>query len=315
MNNNISEFNKKVIELMQLILKKGFEVASINEVKLKKVCYKKYITEKKIDVSEFAMGDCWDDETWNNYYSDCINDTFLGYYWFEYCKNSEKYRLTMFVKDFDEYSGNIHVMPGMLQFWRFLEEKQDLEKIFSINEHECTKIYRNKTKRQRENYRCGGGINYQEGNWVPLNIGNTASNKCCWDINANNSLYDSIIYNFWEEYNLKKNVIEIQGLCVGKNASILYGNETQRLYAKCISDSVSSGRGTYILYKWKNEDSDKMIAFYRHVWLEKEQAYFVIFDGEENILSIKNNEKGPNYLIDGKWRINYLYEDKLNHNC
>lgn len=50
---------------------------------------------------------------------------FLNYYWAVYQRGDERYRITMYYKDFDHGSGNIHVYPGAVQVWKrmCLEEK------------------------------------------------------------------------------------------------------------------------------------------------------------------------------------------------
>lgn len=43
---------------------------------------------------------------------------YLNYYWCEYQIENEKFKITMFYKDFDCGSGNIHVLPGAIQVWK-----------------------------------------------------------------------------------------------------------------------------------------------------------------------------------------------------
>ncbi len=42
---------------------------------------------------------------------------YIAYYWAEFKKDGNDYRLTMFFKDFDHGTGNIHVLPGLFQLW------------------------------------------------------------------------------------------------------------------------------------------------------------------------------------------------------
>ena len=43
---------------------------------------------------------------------------YLNYYWCEYQIENEQFKITMFYKDFDCGSGNIHVLPGAIQVWK-----------------------------------------------------------------------------------------------------------------------------------------------------------------------------------------------------
>ncbi len=95
-------------------------------------------------------------------------DDFIAYYWseFVYAENQVTYRFAMFFKDFDHNTGNIHVLPGMFQFWR-KTDKND-EEGFSIDGQNSSLIQvkrRNGFERPYENH--GGGRTYIEEGWKP----------------------------------------------------------------------------------------------------------------------------------------------------
>lgn len=77
---------------------------------------------------------------------------FLNYYWIEFGIKEEsivKYKISLFYKDFDSNTGNIHVLPGALQCWKYVNE--------------------NKKPISKGALRCGYGINtYNEYGWEPF---------------------------------------------------------------------------------------------------------------------------------------------------
>ena len=311
MGNEIKYFNKSVLSFMKLIIEKGIEVNNnLNGIVLKKINYSKY--PKELLVDKYEMDEKKKKETWNNFYTQCCKDEYLGYYWFEFKINLDEYRITMFAKDFDEGSGNIHILPGMIQLWRKYEKitnvKDDI--FFAVKKDRTTrKPYRIKQEKERNTYKSVGGANFQEGKWKPLVKENTANNPCVWDISANTEIYESAIKTFWET-NKTVIITGIKGLCVGKNAYMLYGKglKINSLYKenRLVEKARNSGKFTYVLYKWDdNGENYQMKAYYKHMWVECEEAYFVVFDGENHILSTQKNKCGPNYLVDKKWKINY----------
>lgn len=42
---------------------------------------------------------------------------YLNYYWMEFEYMCKRYKISMFYKDMDHMTGNIHVMPGAIQIW------------------------------------------------------------------------------------------------------------------------------------------------------------------------------------------------------
>ena len=311
MYNKIYNFNKNVLKFMRMIIKNGIKVnENLNGIVLKKVDYLQY--PQTVLVDKMKMGEKWNQNTWNQFYDKCCKDEYLGYYWFEFKIHSDEYRITMFVKDFDEGAGNIHTLPGMIQIWYKYQEKEGIDEkklFFSVKKNVITRVpYRIKKERERESYRSTGGINFQEGKWIPLFKENTANSLCIWDISANIEIYESIISSFWK-INQDSIKTDIKGLCTGKNAYMLYGDSSNinLLYKnnKNVGKAKKCGKYTYILYKWDDKENCEMQAYYKHMWIEDEEAYFVVFDGENHMHSTEKNICGPNYIDKGKWIISY----------
>lgn len=55
----------------------------------------------------------------------CINSKYVDYFWVEFHKNNTDYKVTLFYKDFDARTGNIHVLPGGIQIWERSLEKAE----------------------------------------------------------------------------------------------------------------------------------------------------------------------------------------------
>ena len=311
MDNEIYNFNISVLKFMRMIIKKGLKAnENLNGIVLKKLDYLQY--PKKLSVDKMKMGEKWNENIWTKFYDKCCKDEYLGYYWFEFKIHSDEYRITMFVKDFDEGAGNIHTLPGMVQILHKYQEKESMDEknpVIRVKKNETTRVlYKIKKERKRGSYKSIGGINFQEGKWIPLFKENTAKSLCVWDISANIEIYESMISSFWKKnQNLIKT--DIKGLCAGKNAYMLYGDysDINFLYKnnEKVGKAKKRGRSTYILYKWDDKEDCEMYAYYKHMWVENEEAYFVVFDGENHIYSTEKNMCGPNYIDDKKWIISY----------
>ena len=84
----------------------------------KVVAYKyNWDTDEKIKIEKF-------EET------DPRKNKWVNYYWIEFEKNEVKYKFSLFYKNFDTSSGNVHVLPGVVQLWESnVKEIDDLNKI------------------------------------------------------------------------------------------------------------------------------------------------------------------------------------------
>lgn len=51
----------------------------------------------------------------------------IEYYWITFTYNKTDYKVSMFYKDFDHDSGNLHVLPGRVQWWK---KEENISKVF-----------------------------------------------------------------------------------------------------------------------------------------------------------------------------------------
>lgn len=101
----IEDFNKavyqKMVQIYESNLKNNLDVTEINTYKI--VVEKQAIKQQQID----------DIEAFKNYCSE-----YLEYYWIEFSIKDKEYKISMYYKDFDFSTGNIHVLPGAIQIWK-----------------------------------------------------------------------------------------------------------------------------------------------------------------------------------------------------
>lgn len=101
------KYNNKLIKYL--------EEAYIYLKEYNPVAYKyNWNTEKKIKIEKFEEIDSQENK-------------WVNYYWIEFEKIEVKYKFSLFYKDFDRKSGNIHVLPGAVQLWK--KEKNDYCKL------------------------------------------------------------------------------------------------------------------------------------------------------------------------------------------
>lgn len=95
------------------------EVAIFNE-KQRQALFN-IVKQLKIQSPIFFVGSWNEDEfTVQNYNEEYIRSSeniFLNYYWCEYKAENNDYKISMFYKDFDIGSGNLHILPGAVQVW------------------------------------------------------------------------------------------------------------------------------------------------------------------------------------------------------
>lgn len=189
----------------------------------------------------------------------------LNYYWAEYTKGDISYRITMFFKDFDHGSGNIHVSPGGIQIWKRMHKCECLENGFCESElKECKK-----DKNGQVIYSMIGGEPYCEYGWQPL--------------------FDSIL--FWNEEILETLIKELKKDCFKSLPHGIYSNE---FYGEVRNYSPKGRSGHYKRYSLFRFSGDSL--FYKTMLVDG-VGYFTKFDGEEVKFCKGNNinECGPNF--------------------
>ncbi len=201
----------------------------------------------------------------------------LNYYWAEYTniKDSIKYRVTMFYKDFDHGSGNIHVLPGAIQVW-----KKHSQCISEDNGFCGKELSEYNTKREGGiSYSMIGGKPYCEYGWEPLLKSAVFLNE-----DILNELIDYI----------KKDKVQCYSNSICSNK-----------FYKDVKGYSQNGRcGHYKKYSIFRFSGCTL--YYKTVLIQG-IGYFTKFDGEKVEFKRGNNvnECGPNYVDEtkGRWVI------------
>ena len=203
------------------------------------------------------------------------NHKWLNYYWVEYIKRGEQYRITMFFKDFDHGSGNIHILPGGIQIWKKNDHCKFLPKGFCENDlKQCKKDRSGKVV-----YAMIGGKPYCEYGWIPL-----LETVVFWNYEILNEFIEII----------KKDTFK----CFDKT---LYSKD---FYQDVCNYSNKGRHGNYKKYYLIRMKDDEL--YYKTEFIEG-IGYFTKYDGEEvkYIKGNKENRCGPNYYDEeqGRWII------------
>ena len=214
---------------------------------------------------------------------------YLNYYWCEYQIENEQFKITMFYKDFDCGSGNIHVLPGAIQVWKKIEE--DGWDCFGFCEKTLSRSNRN--KEGIVEYKMIGGKPYCEYGWMPL-----IETPVFYD--------DKILDNFID--NIKNNTV--QGVKNTMNSNEFYKN---------VKDYSSHGRsGHYMRYSLLKYEYKENYLYYKTMYITN-IGFFTKYDGEKVAFELGNgiNGCGPKYYDDksNKWIIQkeQYKEDFSNH--
>ena len=226
------------------------------------------------------------------------SENFLAYYWAEFKKEKEEYRLTMFFKDFDHGTGNIHVLPGLFQFWI---KKDSGDDYFKIGKERTDDIKIEDKKFEFPHGKHGGGRVYAEyANdnkiWVPCVVNKypyarvfynvIAKSDCakCVGEKLKNSFNDVIKDTEAFKYECKK----------ATESNLVYTDELKKAIYRT-PKSNDWGRATYCLLKWNNLDENeegvkrdkaiKMKPFYniKYVDTEEIKGYFYVFGPSQEL--------------------------------
>ncbi len=207
---------------------------------------------------------------------------FLNYYWCEYTKNNKKFRISMYYKDFDHSSGNIHVLPGAIQIWEKTDSSEDTYNGFSKNgltECKCN------IEDGKVIYEMKGGKPYSEFEWNPL-----FRDVQFWDVKTVSELTKNLNC---DDFKLVVNSIN-----------------SNKFYEDVLSYSKVGRKGNYKKYnllKFKGN-----LLYYKTMYIDG-YGYFTKYDGEEvsfepgqkNVDDINKNSCGPNYydVEENRWVI------------
>lgn len=242
-----------------------------------------YMMSLKSKVKEAIQGNvnCYQID-WNNTSPESnsvnISQLYLDYYWMEFIYHGKEYKVSMFYKDFDHSTGNIHILPGPLQFW----EKKDSGK---ISERE-KKLYLNQRTIRP----------YVENNWVPI-----FQQPVFWQENIK-PLSANCLLKVIEDKNIDIRC-EINSTQFYQPIIGFYKNFLSNL-PESSQPNIRTGHGhykNYSLMKWL-ETSDKIVTYY-HIMDFGEHGFFAKY-GEAHTYPLFH-AKGPNLFENANWNLSY----------
>lgn len=205
------------------------------------------------------------------YDNNCIN-----YYWVEFQYKEEKYKISMFYKDFDHNTGNIHILPGAIQFWK---------KTYCSTKSICEKELYNYKKIIST---------YCECRWAPL-----CTNPIFWDT-KNIGEMSRLVWQAFEEVNPS----EIYD-------KKIYSNEFYRSVNNYFSSKLPKEEGKreighyqkYSIIRWVKKNEKQFVCCYK-IEEFSGYGYFTKYDGNRYEYTAPQKD-GPNCFKNGKWELNY----------
>lgn len=190
---------------------------------------------------------------------------YIAYYWAEFKKDGNDYRLTMFFKDFDHGTGNIHVLPGLFQLWK--KTNNCLDVYFWINKERTADVKRNVRGNLFEvpHGAHGGGRVYCEANgdvnWVPCSIseGNYPYAREFYNVITHSKCAICVGKKLNEEFD---NVVTktdgfINECKKATESNLIYSNGLKK---EVYSSEKTDGRGVYNFLKWEYLDNKGVVA-------------------------------------------------------
>lgn len=304
----IKEFNIKMYEGLKTIVNKGMTVGAIKDaIKFYRVFY----DGNRFNILEAGKSGFKETKDFSNKY--------LDYFWAEFNmgENQDKktYKIAMFFKDFDHQTGNIHVLPGMLQFWEKVDYSESSEK------YNYFVVEKGKTSEENSQLpytgHSGGRIFCEEG-WVP----------CAYDYNKKKQKKGSDFYMQWNYLETSatsiadklfpcsdidcilgkmRSVDSLKGLCYQQSKvdfNFLFNKVYEKIEKKTGDNwkSIPLGKGTYKNLKWqihKNTkdklSTDQINLFYKTIYL-KDYGYFVVYgNGVNQCIDYYEKQNSPLY--------------------
>lgn len=252
------------------------------------------------------------------------NQEYINYYWVTFAMNQQKtspgkenqdekieYKIAMFHKDFDPASGNLHVLPGMVQIWK----KGDGDGFIKIQNGMMTT-----RDLKLPSGRPGTGQIYIEDNWVPLSIARSPREKksrnqyMLWETTED-------ILNYIQYVIGGNKFIEKANLRAGGrgNSKVFYGEELLcEVYKNRETNQIMklrSGMGTYSFLKFREGEENTIVCGYKIVYIEN-AGYFCDFNRRINVYSKgkigtdNHLAESPNYFVEtekgkGYWDLKY----------
>lgn len=269
--NSIAVFNNRRRDELKTI----FNICKNLEVVLLTGMYKlSWLTGEKVKIELSQDNKLIYKGKYGNSIEEESENDFLNYYWIEFdIKELEsiiKYKISLFYKDFDSNTGNIHVLPGALQCWKYINNNRDpINKIALL---------------------CGDGIKiYNEYGWEPF---------------YKKPLF--IITNEFKEYvtEILEHLIN-QSTDLPLNKGIMQSNSYYEGFIierkECTKHKLNKDnkqgsirRGHYLKYaliEWYNIADSYEFESFQEIFLFKGLGYFSKFGLENTQLSVNHTWK------------------------
>ena len=231
------------------------------------------------------------------------NDKYIDYFFARFKSEGDKeYIISLFYKDFDGNTGNIHVLPGIVQLWKIIDSNfigEDL--YYSFPNSKATSCYTETVE-----WSSGKRSDYKKEYWKPLISYSVAGMKSC-QLFEEDDLKD-IINNAY--VTSKKCYIDLRNTmreCV--NAELEQQN---------VKINYVNGTGKNLIFTWSKEYFENcskyyFLCAYKHI--KTDYGWFIRYDGNSTLYQVKykyNLKKGgynsgPNKLDGNKFFINYTY--------
>ena len=226
---------------------------------------------------------------------------YIAYYWTEFLYREKKYRFTLFFKDFDHNTGNIHVLPGMFQFFRKME-KGDKE-WFAVYKDKTSEILGKRGSGFEKPY-CGhgGGRTYIEEGWEPCVV-NEHGNKFYNIIQSDDCVRSMLqkINSDFEAVIQKPDAFNSECRSAMESGSIYDESLLKEIYGS--DKGNSKGVKTYSMLRWTNYDENeiprgkkewdlwkKMKPLYSIVHIDRMGFFYIL--GQPQVLTVYDLNKG-----------------------
>lgn len=311
MSEIIRDFNTSMYEGLKIIVNKGKENGLIENPFYYRAYYN--LEKDKFEVSKPTK------RGFNKDYIEKFSNDYIEYFWVEFSLGEKLYKISMFFKDFDHETGNIHILPGMIQFW---EKKHDI----NHEKDEYFVVFNGYTSKEKSTPYCNhkGGTIFCEEEWVPC-----AYNVCeetqkfakdfCMQWDYKNNSAEEIADRLFDELDIKniqekmKTTDLFKGICYEVSESINTLNELYNEVYKNKTNYSEEGwqrivqghcKSAYKYLKWQvfREDKTDSLStrriniFYKTLYL-KNYGYFTVFgNGINQCLDYNEKQKSELYI-------------------
>jgi hypothetical protein len=335
----IKEFNKRNAVYLNAIIggiNQSKYANLVSDIKYYKLSFGNQ-NEQKLD---FACTPSFFVEKTTEEFTDEQPSDFLSYYWVTFkFENKTEYKIAMFYKDFDHVSGNIHVLPGLVQV--FVKCDQD-------NVIDSYALWGERTSDIGLEYgfetpgdKCNGGRAYCEGSWHPC-LGSSLLTRDCYTILRAEKCAEcfgrELMINqenisnkdFYSKYCSRS--VEAALIHTKELIKEIYPDEI--LYERRKHAKIGCGNGTYKLFRWldlieeensfyvvNNDEATNISPLYSIVYIQDESAegFYCVFGKNQNNKIYEYNEKktSPNMVFenpDGKYHWEIKGKVLLNKN-